>query len=303
MAECGEAGDVPFRSGMVALVGRPNVGKSTLMNAILGEKISIVSRRPQTTRHRVLGIHTSDAYQMVFVDTPGIHQSKRKINQYMVQAATTALEGVDAIVLVVEAGRWTEGEDAILERLREVGTPVIAAVNKVDRVTPREKLLPYLDELAGRFDFAAVVPMAARKGDNVEPLLDELKGRLPESPPLFPEDQLTDKNMRFLCAELVREQLFHQLGEEVPYATEVVVERFEETKGRTEIQATIVVERESQKAIVLGKGGRRIKEVGIRARQAIEYLLEARVHLELYVQVRQGWTTDDRALRELGYEE
>jgi GTP-binding protein Era len=292
-----------FRSGMVALVGRPNVGKSTLMNRILGEKVSIVSRRPQTTRHRVLGIHTTDAYQLVFVDTPGIHQSKRKINQYMVQAATTALEGVDAIVLVVEAQRWTEGEDAILERLREVDTPVIAVVNKVDRVTPREKLLPFLDELAGRFDFAAIVPMAARKGDNIEPLLGELEARLPEGPPLFPEDQITDKNMRFLCAELVREQLFHQLGEEVPYATEVVVDRFEETARRTEIQATILVERDSQKAIVLGKGGRRIKEVGSRARQAIEYLLEAHVRLELYVQVRQGWTTDDRALRELGYEE
>jgi GTP-binding protein Era len=298
-----DAADSAFRSGMVALVGRPNVGKSTLMNRILGEKISIVSRRPQTTRHRVLGIHTTDAYQMVFVDTPGIHQSKRKINQYMVQAATTALEGVDAIVLVVEAERWTEGEDAILERLREVATPVIAVVNKVDRVSPREKLLPFLDELAGRFDFAAVVPMAARKGDNLAPLLEELEARLPEGPPLFPEDQITDKNLWFLCAELVREQLFHQLGEEVPYATEVVVERFEETARRTEIQATVLVERESQKAIVLGKGGRRIKEVGSRARQAIEYLLEAHVRLELYVRVREGWTSDDRALRELGYEE
>jgi len=292
-----------FRSGMVALVGRPNVGKSTLMNRILGEKVSIVSRRPQTTRHRVLGIHTTDAYQMVFVDTPGIHQSKRKINQYMVQAATTALEGVDAIVLVVEAERWTEGEDAILERLREVATPVIAVVNKVDRVSPREKLLPFLDELAGRFDFAAIVPMAARKGDNLAPLLEELEARLPQGAPLFPEDQITDKNLRFLCAELVREQLFHQLGEEVPYATEVVVEGFEETARRTEIQATVLVERESQKAIVLGKGGRRIKEVGSRARQAIEYLLEAHVRLELHVRVRAGWTADDRALRELGYEE
>ena len=298
-----EGSQEAFRSGMIALVGRPNVGKSTLMNRILGEKISIVSRRPQTTRHRVLGIHSTDAYQMVFVDTPGIHQSKRKINQRMVQAATTALEGVDAIVLVVEALRWTGGEDAILERLRQVSTPVIAVVNKVDRVQPREKLLPYLDELQGRYPFAAIVPTAAYKGDNLAPLLSELEVRLPEGPALFPEDQITDKSMRFLAAELVREQLFHQLGQEVPYATEVVVDRFEETGKRTEIQATILVERESQKAIVLGKGGRRIKEVGSRARQAIEYLLEARVHLELYVQVRAGWSSDERALSELGYEE
>ncbi|HKJ70780.1 MAG TPA: GTPase Era [Gammaproteobacteria bacterium] len=293
----------PFHSGMVALVGRPNVGKSTLMNRILGERVSIVSRRPQTTRHRVLGIHTSDDYQMVFVDTPGIHQAKRTINRYMVQAAVTALEGVDAIVLVVEALSWGEGEDAILERLAGVETPVIAVVNKVDRVSPRERLLPFLDELAGRFPFAAIVPLSASKGDNLDPLLDELRARLPESPPLFPEDQITDKNLRFLCAELVREQLFHQLGEEVPYATEVVVERFEEAAERTEIQATILVERDSQKGIVLGKGGRRIKEVGSRARKAIEYLLEARVRLELYVQVRAGWTSDERALRDLGYEE
>ena len=292
-----------FRSGMVALVGRPNVGKSTLMNRILGEKVSIVSRRPQTTRHRVLGIHTTDAYQLVFVDTPGIHQSKRKINQYMVQAATTALEGVDAIVLVVEAQRWTEGEDAILERLREVGTPVIAVVNKVDQVSPREKLLPFLDELAGRFDFAAIVPLAARKGDNLGPLLDELEARLPAGPPLFPEDQITDKNLRFLCAELVREQLFHQLGEEVPYATEVQVDAFQEEAKRTRIQGTILVEREGQKAIVLGKGGRRIKAVGTAARHALEALLGGKVHLELFVQVRRGWTSDERALRELGYEE
>lgn len=298
-----EVEQAPFRSGMVALVGRPNVGKSTLMNRILGEKISIVSRRPQTTRHRVLGIHTTDACQMVFVDTPGIHQSKRKINQRMVQAAIAALEGVDAIVLVVEALHWTEGEDAILERLRQVGTPVIAVVNKVDRVHPREKLLPYMDELQGRYPFAAIVPMAAYKGDNLEPLLTELATRLPEGQPLFPEDQITDKSMRFLAAELVREQVFHQLGQEVPYATEVVVDRFEDTAKRTEIQATILVERESQKAIVLGKGGRRIKEVGTRARQAIEYLLEARVHLELYVQVKAGWSSDERSLRQLGYEE
>lgn len=291
-----------FRSGMVALVGRPNVGKSTLMNGILGEKVSIVSRRPQTTRHRLLGVHSTDDFQMVFVDTPGIHQSKKKINQYMVQAAVNALEGVDAVVFVVEALKWDEGDAAILERLREVGTPVIAVVNKVDRVSPREKLLPFLEELQGRFPFAALVPLSAEKADNLEALEEEIATRLPEGPPLFPEDQITDRSLRFLCAELIREQVFHQLGEEVPYATEVQVEHFQEEENLVRINANILVEREGQKAIVLGRQGRRIKAIGTQARQAIEHLLDTRVHLELFVRVREGWTGDDRALRELGYE-
>ncbi|MFA9461723.1 GTPase Era [Thiohalorhabdus methylotrophus] len=292
-----------FRSGMVALVGRPNVGKSTLMNAILGEKISIVSRRPQTTRHRLLGVHTAEDAQMVFVDTPGIHQSKKKINQYMVQAAISALDGVDAVVFVVEALSWTDGDAAILDRLSEVGTPVIAVINKSDRVSPRERLLPFLEEMQDRHAFAALVPLSAERRDNLEPLLAEIAGHLPEGPPLFPEDQITDRSLRFLCAELIREQVFHQLGEEVPYATEVQVEQFQEEEGLARINATVLVEREGQKAIVLGREGRRIKAIGTQARQAIEHLLEARVHLELFVRVREGWTGDDRALRELGYED
>jgi GTP-binding protein Era len=295
--------ETAYRSGMVALVGRPNVGKSTLMNRILGEKVSIVSRRPQTTRHRIMGIHSTEGCQMVFVDTPGIHQSTKKINRYMIQAATSALEGVDVVVMVVEALRWEDQDAAILERLAEVDTPVILVINKVDQVQPREKLLPFLEEMRGRFDFAAMVPLAAQKGDNVAPLEAEIRERLPEGPPLFPEDQITDRSLRFLCAELVREQLFHQLGEEVPYATEVRVDDFTEEERRTRIQATILVEREGQKAIVLGRGGRRIKAVGTAARQALEALLGGKVHLELYVQVRTGWTSDERALRELGYEE
>jgi len=292
-----------YRSGMVALVGRPNVGKSTLMNRILGEKVSIVSRRPQTTRHRIMGIHSTEGCQMVFVDTPGIHQSTKKINRYMIQAATSALEGVDVVVMVVEALRWESQDAAILERLAEVDTPVILVINKVDQVHPREKLLPFLEEMQGRFDFAAMIPLAAQKGDNVAPLEEEIRDRLPEGPPLFPEDQITDRSLRFLCAELVREQLFHQLGEEVPYATEVRVDDFTEEERRTRVQATILVEREGQKAIVLGRGGRRIKAVGTAARQSLEALLGGKVHLELYVQVRTGWTSDERALRELGYEE
>lgn len=298
-----DAAEPGFRSGIVALVGRPNVGKSTLMNRILEEKVSIVSRRPQTTRHRILGIRTTDSYQMVFVDTPGIHQSERKLNRYMVSAAVAALEGVDVVVLVVEAQRWTAGEDAILERLEGLDSPVIAAVNKVDRVTPRDRLLPYLDQLQQRYPFAALVPIAARKGENVEALEGEMTAQLPEGAPLFPEDQLTDKSLRFLVAELVREQLFHQLGQELPYATEVVVERFSEEDRRTRLQAIILVEREGQKAIVLGRGGRRIKRIGTEARRSIQELLDASVHLELFVRVQKGWTRDDRALRELGYEE
>lgn len=299
----GGEGSPPFRSGMIALVGRPNVGKSTLMNRVLGEKVSIVSRRPQTTRHRILGIHTTGTCQMVFVDTPGIHRSSRKINQYMVQAALSALQGVDTVVFVVEALRWTEEDEVILDRLREAETPVIAAVNKVDRVSPREKLLPYLDDLAERFAFAAFVPLSASRERNLEPLLEEIEKRLPEGPALFPEDQLTDRSLRFLCAELVREQLFRQLGQELPFASEVAVDSFEEGERLTRIRATVLVEREGQKAIVLGQGGRRIKEIGARARGGIELLLDRRVHLELFVRVREGWTTDDRALRELGYED
>ncbi len=291
-----------FRSGLIALVGRPNVGKSTLMNRILGEKLAIVSHRPQTTRHRILGVHTTEAYQMVFMDTPGIHRSKRQMNRYMVQAAANALEGVDAIVLVVEALRWTAGEEAITAQIKGVEAPVIAVVNKIDRVTPRERLLPYLQRLEDRYPFTAFVPMAARKGENVEPLLAELAGRLPEGPLLFPEDQLTDKSLRFLCAELIREQVFQQLGQEVPYATEAVVDRFEEQEAFIGIQASILVERETQKAIMLGRGGRQIKQIGSRARAAIELLLAGHVHLELFVRVRKGWTQDERTLRELGYE-
>lgn len=291
-----------FRAGFVALVGRPNVGKSTLLNRILGEKLAITSRRPQTTRHRLLGIHTTEAAQYVFVDTPGIHQGKRALNRYMTRAATSVLDEVDAAVFVVEAPWWNEGDQAILERLQESGRPVVVAVNKVDRVNPRDKLLPYLAELDQRHDFAALVPLSAAKDDNVEPLLDELRALLPESPPLFPEDQITDKSLRFLCAELVREQVFHQLGEEVPYAVEVVVDQFTETDERVEIAATILVERETQKGIVLGKGGRRIKAIGTAARKAISAFLEQRVHLELYVRVRADWSGNERALRDLGYD-
>ena len=295
--------DAAFRSGMVALVGRPNVGKSTLMNCVLGEKVSIVTHRPQTTRHRILGVHTTDDYQAVFVDTPGIHRPDRRMNQYMVQAATTALEGVDGIVFVVEAGWWNAGDDAILQRLQDVSTPVIAVVNKVDRVQPREKLLPYMEDLSERYGFHALVPLSARKGENMEPLLDEIRGCLPEGAPLFPEDAITDKSLRFLCAELVREQLFLQLAQEVPYSTEVRVEQFEESDERVLIHAVILVEREGQKAIVLGQGGSRIKDIGSRAREAIEYLLDKRVFLELFVRVQEDWTRSERTLKEMGYRE
>lgn len=291
-----------FRAGFVALVGRPNVGKSTLLNRILGERLAITSRRPQTTRHRLLGIHTTDAAQFVFVDTPGIHPGQRAINRHMTRAATTVLDEVDAAVLVVEAPWWNEGDQAVLERLQESGRPVVVAVNKVDRVNPRDKLLPYLAELDQRHNFAALVPLSAAKDDNTDPLLAELAGLLPESPPLFPEDQITDKSLRFLSAEMVREQVFHQLGEEVPYAVEVVVDSFQEGEEQVEIAATILVERETQKGIVLGKGGRRIKAIGTAARQAISAFLEQRVHLDLHVRVRANWSGDERALRELGYD-
>ncbi len=295
----------PLRCGFVAIVGRPNVGKSTLLNRILGMKLSIVSRKPQTTRNRILGINTRDRYQVVYVDTPGLHaREPRRLNRMLNRNATAALQGVDLVVLVLEAGRWTPDDDLVLTRIQQAGLPVIAAVNKVDRVPEKAELLPYLQTLSERHDFQALVPISAERGTNVEALEAEIVQRLPRSETLlFPEDQITDRSERFLVAELIREQLMRQLGEEVPYSTTVEIERFRYERGVAHIHAVILVERDGQKAIVIGKGGQQLKRIGQRARHAIEQLLGHRVFLELWVKVREGWADDDRALRSLGYEE
>lgn len=295
----------PLRCGFVAIVGRPNVGKSTLLNRILGMKLSIVSRKPQTTRNRILGINTRDNYQAVYVDTPGVHgREVRQLNRMLNRSATAALQGVDIVVLMVEAGRWTEDDELVLRHVRQAGLPVIAAINKVDQVREKAELLPYLQELSQRHAFEALIPISAERGINVEDLEAEIVKRLPVSEVLlFPEDQVTDRSERFLVAELIREQLMRQLGQEVPYSTTVEIERFRYERGVAHINAVILVERDGQKAIVIGKGGRQLKVIGQRARHSIERLLGRRVFLELWVKVREGWADDERALRSLGYEE
>jgi len=292
-----------FRSGFAALVGRPNVGKSTLLNALVGEKLSIVTPRPQTTRHRILGVVTLPHAQIAFVDTPGLHEhASRALNKAMNRTAGTALEDADLVVLVVEADRWTREDELVLARLKRSGRPSIAAVNKIDRVRPREKLLPYLAELGQRHDFLAIVPVSALKSDNVVDLRDTIATRLPLSPALFPGGEVTDRSERFRIAEMIREKLTLELNQEVPYGIAVEVERMEEEDGQLMVDAAIWVDREGQKPIVIGAGGERLKRVGRAARLALNGMLQRRLHLNLWVKVRENWADNARALRELGLE-
>jgi GTP-binding protein Era len=291
-----------FRCGYVALVGRPNVGKSTLMNRILGQKISITSRRPQTTRHRVLGIKTLDTAQLIYVDTPGIHDySGRAMNRHMNRTASNVLLDVDVVVFLVDGFKWTPDDDLVLKKLDTIDRPVILAVNKIDLVANREELLPRLQALSGKRAFEQVIPISAMKGDNVSALEGAIETLLPQAPPMFPEDQVTDRPVRFLAAELVREKLFRKLGRELPYGLTVEIEEFRTESSITHIHALIWVERKSQKMIVIGKQGRVLKEVGIEARKDIEALIEGKVNLKLWVKIKEGWADDERALHSLGY--
>ena len=291
-----------FRCGYIALVGRPNVGKSTLLNRILGQKISITSRRPQTTRHRVLGIKTLPHAQLIYVDTPGIHDfNGRAMNRYMNRTASSVLADVDVVVFLVEGLRWTADDELVLKKLGMTGSPVILAVNKIDALDKREALLPGLQALAEKFPFTEIIPLSARKGDNIAALESCIEALLPEAPPLFPEDQVTDRSVRFLAAELVREKLFRKLGRELPYGLTVQIEEYRSEPGMTHIHALIWVERDSQKNIVIGKGGRVLKEVGREARLDIEDLIGTRVNLKLWVKIKEGWAGDERALQSLGY--
>ena len=299
------------RSGAVAVIGRPNVGKSTLVNALVGAKISITSNRPQTTRHRLLGIASFPGGQLQLVDTPGIHgeQGKRSgkaMNRMMNRAARGALEGGDAAGLVVEAGRWDNEDGLAFDALRDAGLPVVLVVNQVDKIKDKKLLLPFLAEVSLDRDFASVHPVSALKRSGLEPLVESVLKLLPEQPALYAEDEITDKSQRFLAGELVREQLMRQLGAELPYATTVEIERFEEepsekTGAMYRIGAVIWVEREGQKAIVIGKGGARLKEISTKARLSMEALFGCKVFLETWVRVREGWSDDEAALRALGY--
>ncbi len=301
----------PCRAGHVAVIGRPNVGKSTLVNALVGAKVSITSNRPQTTRHRLLGIATFPHGQLLLVDTPGIHREQGRrsataMHRWMNRAARGALEGVDAAALVIEAGQWDEEDALAYDALREAGVPVVLVVNQVDRIKDKAALLPFLAKVSEGRDFAAVHPVSALKRKGLEALVDSLLALLPEQPPLYGEDEITDKSQRFLAGELLREQLMRQLGAELPYATTVQIEQFaEEATGKgpplLRIGAVIWVEREGQKAIVIGKGGERLREIGTRAREAMQRLFGGKVHLETWVRVREGWSDDEAALRSLGY--
>ncbi len=294
----------PHRAGHVAVIGRPNVGKSTLINGLVGTKVSITSDRPQTTRHRMLGIATFDAGQLVLVDTPGIHGAQNKaMSRVLNRAARGALEGVDAAMLVVEAGRWDAEDDMAFAALSQASVPVVLVLNKTDRLRDKAELLPYLSSVTEGREFAAVHPLSALKRKGLEELVETLLPLLPEQPALYDADDVTDRSMRFLAAEFVREQLMRQLGAELPYASAVEIERFEEDGAMFRIGAVIWVERESQKAIVIGKGGARLRNIGTKAREQMEKLFDRKVFLETWVRVRQGWSNDEAALRALGYSE
>lgn len=293
-----------FRSGLVTIVGRPNVGKSTLLNRLVGEKVSIVSRRPQTTRHRVLGIHTTDAAQIVYVDTPGLHASGgQQLNRYLARLARASVEGVDAVILMITADGWHEDDLPVLALVRPLAVPVALVINKIDRLKDRAVLLPLLEESAQRMAFAEMVPLSARADENIEALERALVRYLPEQPAMYPAAQHTDKSERFQAGELVREQLYALYGQEVPHAAAVETTRYRRGKARLDVEATIWVEKEGQKAILIGTRGERLKQVGVRARGALKRRLGVKVNLRLWVKVRRGWSDDARALQRLGYHE
>jgi GTP-binding protein Era len=292
----------PYRSGLITFIGRPNVGKSTLLNRLVGQKISITSRRPQTTRHRIMGISTRENAQIVYVDTPGLHVGKGKmINRFMNRAATGALQGVDCIAMVITANGWQEADERVLEVVRRQEQPVVLVINKMDLLKRREQLLPLIEQSKERMDFAAIIPVSATTGTNIGELEQALVAQLPQQAPLFPEDQLTDRSERFMAAEFIREQIFRSLGQEVPYSVAVEIERFETEKRVLHINALIWVEKAGQKAILIGKGGDRLKQIGTAARKEMERFFQRKVNLALWVKVREGWSDSERAVRSLGY--
>jgi len=294
------------KCGTIGLVGRPNTGKSSLLNRLVGQKLSIVSAKPQTTRHLLQGIVTLPGCQYVFVDSPGVpNEPKNVLHRALSRRANEAARDVDVAVFVVEATRFTPEDRAALARMPE-GQQVVAAVNKIDLVRKHADLIPFLDRLAASYPFKAVVPVSAKTGRNIPELLKVLREALPEGPPAYPEDQVTDRDERFFAAELLREKLFEQLGQELPYRCEVVIDSFKEEEGRSgplrRIEATILVERDSQKAIVLGAGGERLKRMATAARKDMEKLFGGKVYLGTWVKVRKSWTDDARVLKQLGYE-
>ncbi|MGI9292913.1 MAG: GTPase Era [Pseudomonadales bacterium] len=289
------------RCGYVAIVGRPNVGKSTLLNRLIGQKISITSRKPQTTRHAILGIKTTATEQVVYVDTPGLQQEARKaMNRYMNRAANSVLRDVDCIVFVLDRLQWQEQDRWIVKTLAPLKAPILLAINKVDQLADKKQLLPFIDSVREYIDVADIVPLAALSGANVNRLEHAIKRQLPESDFFFPPDQLTDRSERFLAGEIIREKLVRQLGHEIPYEVAVEVEEFSRSDKLLTIAAVVFVERSGQKAIVIGHGGQRLRQIGSDARADMEKLFEQKIMLRLWVKVKQGWSDDERALQSLG---
>jgi len=292
------------RCGYVAIVGRPNVGKSTLLNHILGMKLSITSRKPQTTRHQILGVKTSDNIQVIYVDTPGIHQRRgTAINKYMNRAATSVLNDVDLILFVVQSNNWTEEDQAIIAKFKTVSCPILLIVNKIDKLASKKQLLPLIEKLSPVYDFEEIIPVSALNGNNIEILEQKIAQLLPENEHFYPADQVTDRSMRFLASEIIREKLIRELGQELPYTSTVDIDKYVEDKDIVHIHATIYVESAGQKAIIIGKKGSRLKSIGTKAREDISKMIESKVYLNLWVKVREGWSNDERALRGLGYGE
>ncbi len=290
--------------GYIAIVGRPNVGKSTLLNHLIAQKISITSRKPQTTRQNVTGVKTEGPVQMIFVDTPGMHRKQTKaINRYMNRMATSATADVDVIIFVVDRTQWTSDDDNVVEKLQQAKAPILLVINKVDAIEDKEQLIPHVVMLQQKLQVAEIIPISALRSHNLDRLEQEIVRRLPQGIHLFPEDQITDKSSRFLAAELIREKITRQLGAELPYQIAVEIDQFIDEGTLVTIAATILVERDGQKRILIGEGGSRLKTIGSAARVDMETLFDAKVMLKLWVKVKAGWSDDERALRSLGYQD
>jgi GTP-binding protein Era len=290
--------------GYVALIGRPNVGKSTLMNHLLKQKISITSRKPQTTRHRIVGINTTDAGQAIYMDTPGMHADQKKaLNRQLNRTADSTLMGVNVVVWLIDRLEWLEYDEVIFEKLRQANLPVILAVNKIDRVEDKDRVLEFFAAAQERYPFEAILPISALKRIHLEELESEIMGLLPEGDLIYPEDQITDRPERFLVAEIIREKLTRRLGAELPYELTVEIEKYEELPNVTKIYAVILTERTSQKSIIIGENGEMLKSVGTDARKDIERLIGTKVYLQLWVKVKKGWSDNERALQSLGFKD
>lgn len=295
--------DQKFKCGYVAIIGRPNMGKSTLLNYILGLKLSITSRKPQTTRHQILGVKNQDNGQLIFVDTPGIHSDgQRAINRYMNRAASSVIHDVDVVLFMVQSLKWTDDDQLVLNKLKQVEVPVVLLINKVDMVNDKHKLLPFISQLSSKYDFAKVLPISAKQGDNIDDLQDYLLTLMPEAPAYFQNDEYTDRSTRFLVSEIIREKLVRELGNELPYQTTVEIERYKDEEKITRINALILVETKGQKIIVIGDKGARLKSIGTKARKDIENLIDRKVFLQLWVKVKSGWSDSEASLRSLGYD-